>query len=44
MACKFSDKIIENKVFKCIPSSLADQIVVDLKGYENKEALLVKIK
>ena len=44
VACKLSDKNIENRVFECIPNALADQIVVDLKGDENKEALLVKIK
>ena len=44
VACKLSDKNIENRVFKCIPNSLADQILVYLKGNENKEALLVKIK
>ena len=41
VACKLSDKNIENRVFKCIPNALADQIVVDLKGDEDKEALLV---
>ena len=44
LACKLSDKNIENCVFQCIPSSLADQIVVDLTGYETKDTLLVKIK
>ena len=44
VACKLSDKNIENRVFECIPNALADQIVVDLKGDENKEALLVKIQ
>ena len=44
VACKLSDKNIENCVFECIPSSLADQIVVDLTGDETKMALLIKIK
>ena len=42
VACKLSDKNIENRLFECILNALADQKVVDLKGDENKEALLVK--
>ena len=37
-------KNIENRVFQCIPNSLADQIVVDLTGEETKDSLLAKIK
>ena len=44
VAYKLSDKNIENRVFECILNSLADQIVVHLKGNKNKEALLVEIK
>ena len=44
LACKLSDRNIENSVFECIPNELADQIVVDLEGNEDKETLLGKIK
>ena len=44
LACKLTDKNMENRVFKCIPNALADQIVVDITGNENKETLLEKIK
>ena len=44
VTCKLSDKDIENCVFETIPSSLADQIVVDLSGEESKDEILVKIK
>ena len=44
LACKLSDKNIENQVFECITNALADQIVVDLEGNEDKETLLGKIK
>ena len=36
LACKLSDKNIENVVFECIPNTLADQIAVDLEGNEDK--------
>ena len=44
MACKLSDKAVENCVFESIPNALADQICVGLVGNENKETLLAKIK
>ena len=44
LACKLSDKAVENRVFEAIPNALADQICVGLAGNENKEALLTKIK
>ena len=44
VACKLTDKNMENRVFECIPNALADHIVVDLTENENKEALLEKIK
>jgi len=44
LACKLSDKAVENRVFESIPNALADQICVGLVGNEDKEALLAKIK
>ena len=44
VACKVSDKNIENHVFKTTQSSLADQIAVDLTGDETKDKLLAQIK
>ena len=44
LACKLSDKAVENCVFESIPNALADQICVGLVGNENKETLLAKIK
>ena len=44
MTCKLKDKDIVNRVFETIPSSLADQIAVDLSGRETKDEILVKIK
>ena len=34
VSCKLSDKDIQNQVFESIPTSVADQIVVDLSGKE----------
>ena len=44
LACKLSDKAVENRVFESIPNALADQICVGLVGNEDKETLLAKIK
>ena len=44
ISCKLSDKDIQNRIFEKIPSNLADQIVIDLIGTENKEAIFAKIK
>ena len=44
LACKISDKQVENRILEAIPNQLADQIVVGLLGNESKAQLLVKIK
>ena len=44
ISCKLSDKDIQNRIFETIPSNLADQIVIDLIGTENKDAIFAKIK
>ena len=44
VTCKLSDKDIEKCVFETIPSSLADQIAIDLSWEESKDEILVKIK
>ena len=44
MACKLSDKTIENRVFETVPSSLAEQIAVNLTGDETKYVHLTNIK
>ena len=42
--CKLSDKDIQNQIFEPIPSNLADQIVIDLIGTEDKDEICAKIK
>jgi hypothetical protein len=44
LACKISDKQVENRILEAIPNSVADQIVVSLVGNEDKAALMEKIK
>ena len=44
LACKISDKAVENRILEAIPNQLADQICVGLLGNESKAQLLVKIK
>ena len=39
VACKLSNKNIENCDLECIPSSLADQIVIDLTRNEGHSKL-----
>ena len=43
-ACRISDKAVENRILEAIPNSVADQIVVSLKGNEDKAALMERIK
>ena len=44
LACKITDKQVENRILEAIPNQLADQIVVGLVGNETKADLMVKIK
>ena len=44
LACKISDKAVENRILEAIPNQLADQICVGLVGNETKAQLLAKIK
>jgi hypothetical protein len=44
LACKISDKSVENRILEAIPNSVADQIVVSLVGNEDKAALMERIK
>ena len=44
LACKISDKAVENRILEAIPNQLADQICIGLLGKETKADLLAKIK
>ena len=44
LACKITDKQVENRILEAIPNSVADQIVVSLVGNEDKVALMERIK
>ena len=44
LACKITDKQVENRILEAIPNSVADQIVVSLVGNEEKAALMERIK
>ena len=44
VTCKLKDEDVVNQVFETIPSSLADQIAVNLTGTETKVQNLAKIK
>ena len=44
LACRISDKAVENRILEAIPNSVADQIVVSLEGNEDKAALMERIK
>ena len=44
ISCKLSDKDIQIWIFETIPSNLADHIVIDLIGTEDKDAIFAKIK
>jgi hypothetical protein len=44
LACKISDKQVENRILEAIPNSVADQIVVSLVGNKDKAALMERIK
>jgi hypothetical protein len=44
LACKITDKQVENRILEAIPNSVADQIVVSLVGNEDKAALMERIK
>mgnify|MGYP000988614497 FL=1 len=44
LACKITDKQVENRILEAIPNSVADQIVVSLVGDEDKAALMERIK
>ena len=44
LACKITDKQVENRILEAIPNQLADQIVVGLVGNETKADLMVNIK
>jgi hypothetical protein len=44
LACRISDKQVENRILEAIPNSVADQIVVSLVGNEDKAALMERIK
>jgi hypothetical protein len=44
LACKISDKQVENRILEAIPNQIADQIVVGLVGNETKADLMEKIK
>ena len=44
LACKISDKQVENRIMEAVPNQIADQIVVYLVGNETKAELMEKIK
>ena len=44
LACKISDKQVENRILEAVPNQIADQIVVGLVGNETKSDLMEKIK
>ena len=44
LACKISDKQVENRILEAIPNQIADQVVVGLVGNETKADLMAKIK
>ena len=44
LACKITDKQVENRILEAIPNSVADQLVVSLVGNEDKATLMARIK
>ena len=44
LACKISDKQVENRILEAVPNQIADQIVVGLVGNKTKADLMEKIK
>ena len=44
IACRITDKQVENRILEAVPSQVADTIVIGLSGAETKNELLVKIK
>ena len=44
LACKITDKQVENRILEAIPNQIADQVVVGLNGNETKADLMAKIK
>ena len=44
LACRISDKQVENGLLEAIPNSVANQIVVSLVGNKDKAALMERIK
>ena len=44
LACKITDKQVENRILEAIPNQIADQVVVGLNGTETKADLMAKIK
>ena len=44
LACRITDKQVENRILEAVPSQVADTIVIGLSGAETKYELLVKIK
>ena len=44
VTCKLTDRDIVNWILETIPTSLADQIVIDLDGTESKEVIFATIK
>ena len=43
VTCKLKDTDIVNQIFETIPSSLADQILIDLDGSETKDVICRKL-
>lgn len=44
LACKITDRQVENRILEAIPNSVADQLVVSLVGNEDKATLMARIK
>ena len=44
LACKITDKQVENRILEAIPNQIADQVVVGLNGTETHADLIAKIK
>ena len=44
LACKITDKQVENRILEAIPNQIADQVVIGLNGTETKADLMAKIK
>ena len=44
VSCKLSHDDIKNRIFKAVPTTLADQICVDMDGTESKDGIFENVK